>query len=60
MNSTLAATLIGTAVGLGAWFFGIAKVIWPTHPQLAGFLLTLVAGIVVQRIWPAAAGQKKI
>ena len=59
MNSTLAATLIATAVGVGAWFFGVAKVIWPAHPQLAAFLLTLAASIVVKQIWPAGDGQKE-
>ena len=32
MNSTLAATLIATAAGIGASFFGVAQAIWPTHP----------------------------
>ena len=27
-NSTLAATLIATAAGIGAWFFGLAKANW--------------------------------
>jgi hypothetical protein len=26
--------------------------IWPQHPQLAGFFLTLVTCIVVQIAWP--------
>lgn len=59
-NSTLAATLIATAAGLGAWFLGIAKEIRPAHPQIAVFLLTLVTGIVVRQIWPVVGGQKKV
>jgi hypothetical protein len=35
VNSTLAATLIATFVGLGAWLSGLAKAIWPAHPQMA-------------------------
>jgi hypothetical protein len=57
MNSTLAATLIATAVGIGAWLFGIAKSVWPDHPQVAAFLLTVVVGIVVKQVWPADDGR---
>ena len=60
MNSTLAATLIATAVGVGAWFFGVAKEIWPVHPQIAAFLITIVAGIVVKQLWPADFGRTRI
>jgi hypothetical protein len=59
-NATVAATLIATAVGLGLWFFGVAKVIWPTHPQVADLLITIVASIVAKQIWPVDHGQKKI
>jgi hypothetical protein len=54
MNSTLAATLIATAVGVGVWLTGIAHAIWPAHPQLAAFAITIVTGIVVQQTWTAA------
>jgi len=60
MNSTLAATLIATAAGVGVWFFGLAKTIWPAHPQIAAFLVTVVAGIVVKQTWPAEYGRKRI
>ena len=59
-NSALAATLIATAAGVGAWFFGVAKVIWPAHPQIAAFVITIVAGIVVKQTWPVDDGQKRI
>ena len=49
---TLIASCIGSAVGLGAWLFGLGEVIWPSHPQLASFVLTLVTTIVVQIAWP--------
>ena len=58
-NSTLAATLIATAAGVGAWFFGIARVIWPAHPQIAAFLITIVASVVVKQTWPVDQGQKR-
>lgn len=59
-SSTLAATLIATAAGVGAWFFGIAKEIWPAHPQIAAFVITIVVGVVVKQIWPVDVGQKRI
>jgi hypothetical protein len=59
MNSTLAATLIATAAGVGAWLFGVANMIWPAHPQVAAFVITIVAGVVVKRTWPVDAGRKK-
>jgi hypothetical protein len=52
MNSTLAATLVATAAGIGAWFFGLSNAIWPAHPQIAAFLITIVVGVVVKQIWP--------
>ena len=55
-NSPLAATLIATAAGLGAWFFGLAKAIWPAHPQIAALVITIVVSVVVKQIWPV--GQK--
>jgi hypothetical protein len=59
-NSALAATLIATAAGVGTWFFGIANAIWPAHPQLAAFVITIVVSVVVKQIWPVAVGQKRI
>jgi hypothetical protein len=56
MNSTLAATLIATAAGVGAWLFGLAKAIWPAHPQIAALVITIVVSVVVKQIWPV--GQK--
>jgi hypothetical protein len=60
MNSTLAATLIATFVGVGAWFFGLAGAIWPAHPQLAAFVMTVVVSVLVKQIWPVALGSKRI
>jgi hypothetical protein len=59
-NSTLAATLIATAAGVGAWLFGVAKLIWPAHPQIAALLITIVVSIVVKQTWPVDDGQKRI
>ncbi len=60
MGSTLAATLIATAAGIGVWFSGVANAIWPTHPQIAAFVITIVVSVVVKQIWPVDAGRKRI
>lgn len=49
-RSTLLATFVATAVGAAAWFFGVAKSIWPAHPQLAAFLITVTVGVVVTKL----------
>lgn len=58
-KNSLAATLIATAAGIGAWLFGLAKAIWPSHPQIAAFVITIVVGGVVKRIWPFHVSQKR-
>jgi len=52
LKLTLVATVIGTVVGLGAWLSGLGQVLWPAHPQMACFLLTLATTIVIQISWP--------
>jgi len=49
---TAIASLVGTAVGVGAWIFGLGQLIWPAHPEVADFLLTLVTTIVISVTWP--------
>ncbi|MGA7294783.1 MAG: hypothetical protein WBW53_07930 [Terriglobales bacterium] len=51
LKVSLIATLIGTAVGLGSWIFGLGRIIWPAHPQMASFLLTVITTVVIQRTW---------
>jgi len=58
MNSTLAATLIGTAAGTGTWLFGFDKAIWPAHPQIAAIVITIVVCVVVKKTWPAVPGRR--
>jgi hypothetical protein len=58
-NSTLAATLIATAAGVGAWLSGLARAIWPAHPQLAALALTIVVSIVVKQIWPSISAGRE-
>jgi hypothetical protein len=59
LGSTAAASLIATATGLAVWLFGLAKVFWPAHPQIAAFAVTVVTGIVVKQAWPARTGQEE-
>jgi hypothetical protein len=59
MNGTIAATLIGTAVGTSVWLFGIGDAIWPSHPLIMVFLITVAVGVVVKRTWPVHVGEKK-
>ena len=51
LKISLIATLIATAAGFSAWEFGLAGRIWPAHPQMAAFLLTLIIAIAVQIDW---------
>jgi len=48
------ASLIGTGIGLWAWWQGVGRVLWPAHPQLAGFLITVAATLAVQWFWPGS------
>jgi hypothetical protein len=52
-STTLAATLIGTAAGTISWLTGIARAMWPDHPQLGVLLITVFTGLVVFNLWPA-------
>jgi hypothetical protein len=58
MSTTLAATLIATAAGTAAWFFGIARAMWPDHPQLGVLLITVFTGIVVSILWPTVTRKR--
>lgn len=53
LSTTLAATLIATAAGTASWYFGIARAMWPAHPQLGILLITVFTGIVTSILWPA-------
>ena len=52
LKLSLIASAIGAAAGLGAWIFGLGQIMWPVHPQMASFLLTLLTTIVIQITWP--------
>jgi hypothetical protein len=48
---TLKASLFASAIGTGAWMFGLTRAIWPAHPQLAVLFLTVGATAVLVYIW---------
>jgi hypothetical protein len=53
LKISLIASLIATVVSFWMGQLGIMQRLWPEHPQLAGFFITLVTCIVVQIAWPA-------
>jgi hypothetical protein len=52
LKVTLVATVVGTVVGTWAWWSGIGHKMWPGHPNLACFLLTLGSTIAATILWP--------
>lgn len=48
LKTTLIATLVATAVGIWTLQLGVGAMIWPGHPQLMAFILTLIACVVVK------------
>ena len=48
LKTNLIATLIGTAVGIWTLQLGIGSMLWPGHPQLMAFILTLIACVVAK------------
>ena len=67
MNTTLAATLVATAAGIIAWFSGLARAMWPPHPQLepvinfrvggAGSQFFRVQGVRSDEDWTSASDE---
>lgn len=49
---TLRASLAASVIGTGAWMLGLARLLWPAHPNLAAFLITLFVTIVLMYVWP--------
>ena len=52
LKLSLIATLIATAGGFWGGELGIMQKMWPEHPGLAGFFITLVTCFIVQLLWP--------
>ena len=44
-------TVVATAAGIAAWWLRIPFKVWPQHPMLADFLISLVLYIVLQAVW---------
>jgi len=49
---TLKASLLASAIGTVAWMLGLTREMWPAHPQLAVFFLTLGATAILMYVWP--------
>ncbi|MFY9675782.1 MAG: hypothetical protein WB817_05040 [Terriglobales bacterium] len=52
LKISLIASVIATVASFWVAELGITHRLWPEHPQMAGFLFTLVTCIVVQIAWP--------
>jgi hypothetical protein len=52
LRISLIASGIATLASFWAGRLGVTQKMWPEHPQLAGFFLTLVLAIAVQIAWP--------
>jgi len=50
----LIATLIATALSTWFYYLGLARMLWPAHPRMAAFVITLDATLAVQIFWPSA------
>ena len=51
MKNTMMATLIASIAGTAAWFVGLSRILWPAHPMIATFILTVVAYVAVKLCW---------
>jgi hypothetical protein len=49
---TLKASLLASAVGIGAWLVGLTQTLWPAHPQWAAFFLTIAVTVVLMYLLP--------
>jgi hypothetical protein len=54
MQSVAKATIFATLVGTGAWLIGLSRMLWPAHPMLATFVLTIFAYALARWTWPSA------
>jgi len=50
-QSTLVATLVGTAVGSLMWQYNLGSHVWPAHPNLCALFVTMFFTVLSQRIW---------
>jgi hypothetical protein len=48
MSAATKATIIATIVGTGAWLLGLSHALWPAHPMMMTFILTVVAYVLTK------------
>jgi hypothetical protein len=56
---TLKVSLAATIVSISAWWFRLPQKIWPAHPYLADFLMTLALCVVLMRTWSDPKSEPK-
>ena len=49
---TLKASLLASVAGTIAWALGLMRAIWPAHPMVALFFLTIGATVAIYYILP--------
>jgi len=49
---TLKASVLASAIGTGAWMLGLTHAMWPAHPTLAVFFLTVGATLILMYVLP--------
>jgi hypothetical protein len=49
---TLKVSLAASVIGTGVWMLGLSRLLWPAHPYLGVFFITLIATVVLMYVWP--------
>jgi len=49
---TVTVSLMASVITTVAWMLGLTRAIWPAHPLLAVFFLTVAAGLILRYVWP--------
>ena len=57
MKGTAIATLAASAGGTLAWLIGLSRAVWPAHPMVATFFITIVCYGAVKAGWEAKAAR---
>ena len=52
---TLKITVVATLAAMLAWYFRLPHKLWPAHPYLAIFLLSLILCWILQITWQEPA-----
>ena len=58
MKGSASLTLEASLIWTGAWLLGIGESMWPSHPQIALFLLTVVCLVVFVQVLAVSVGPR--